>query len=256
MRQRTDANPASAHISRQAEATCKSLALPAMVLTAPCRGRAVLVLSAPPGRPSHHRPWRQGKTVETMFPLSNKPSINAAALTGAASDAAPQPAAACRRESSIDKPARYHRSNFLSDMHLGTRLSRADLILEFLRAHDAGTLCLVGDIVDNWYPLSRNWRTAHHDVLRRFLELPRTDTRVVYVPGNHDNFLRNYAGSNFGDIEVEMHVVHEGADGRRYLLAHCDSCDIFSLRAPLLARAGSLIERIAMGVDNVQRSVL
>jgi UDP-2,3-diacylglucosamine pyrophosphatase LpxH len=157
---------------------------------------------------------------------------------------------------SRDKPTQSHRSIFLSDMHLGTRLSRADLILDFLGTHDAETVYLVGDIVDNWYPLSSNWKPAHHQVLQRLFDLPRTGTRVVYVPGNHDDFFRNYVGTSFGGIEIERDVVHQAADGRRYLVTHGDICDIFSLRAPLLARAGSFIERIAMGVDVAQRHVL
>ena len=157
---------------------------------------------------------------------------------------------------SRDKPTQSHRSIFLSDMHLGTRLSRADLILDFLGTHDAETVYLVGDIVDNWYPLSGNWKPAHHQVLQRLFDLPRTGTRVVYVPGNHDDFFRNYVGTSFGGIEIERDVVHQAADGRRYLVTHGDICDVFSLRAPLLARVGSLIERIAMGVDVAQRHVL
>jgi len=156
---------------------------------------------------------------------------------------------------SRDKPTQIHRSIFLSDMHLGTRLSRANLILDFLGRHDAETVYLVGDIVDNWHPLSGNWKPEHHDVLRWFLDLPRTGTRVVYVPGNHDGFFCNYAGTSVGGIEVELNVVHEAADGRRYLVTHGDICDVFLRRAPLLAWAGSLIERVAMGIDVAQRHV-
>lgn len=142
---------------------------------------------------------------------------------------------------------------FLSDMHLGTRSSRADSILEFLGTHSAETLYLVGDIVDNWYPLSGNWAPVHHQVLQQFFELARTGTRVVYVPGNHDDFFRNYAGQCFGGIEVELNVEHHAMDGRRYLVTHGDTCDVFLVKSPLLERAGRLTERIALGVDVAQR---
>ncbi len=158
-------------------------------------------------------------------------------------------------EPSRIKPTQSYRSVFMSDMHLGTRASRADLILDFLENHNAETVYLVGDIVDNWHPLSSNWKPEHHQVLQRFFDLPRAGTRVVYVPGNHDDFFRNYAGTSFGGIEIKMDVVHQAADGRRYLVTHGDICDVFSLRAPLLARIGSLIERIAMAVDVAQRHV-
>lgn len=191
-----------------------------------------------------------------MFSLPNKAPINTTELADTREEFLPLARGKFPPEPSRDKPTRIHRSIFLSDMHLGTRLSRADLILDFLRANGAETVYLVGDIVDNWYPLARNWQTEHHHVLRRFFDLPRTGTRVVYVPGNHDDFFRNYAGSSFGGIEVELNVAHQAADGRRYLVTHGDICDVFSLGAPLLARAGSLIERIAMGIDDVQRHIL
>lgn len=149
-----------------------------------------------------------------------------------------------------------HRSIFLSDMHLGTRSSHADLILDFLRAHAAETVYLVGDIVDNWYPLSGNWKPAHHHVLQWLFDLPRRGSRVVYVPGNHDDFFRNYATTRVGGIEIELDIVHQAADGRRYLVIHGDICDVFSARSPLLARLGSLVESIAKGVDVAQRHVL
>ena len=141
-------------------------------------------------------------------------------------------------------------------MHLGTRSSRADLILDFLGTHSAETVYLVGDIVDNWYPLSGNWKPAHHRVLQRLFDLPRTGTRVVYVPGNHDDFFRNHVGTSFGGIEIELEVVHQATDGRRFLVTHGDVCDVFSQRSPLLERTGRLIERIAVGVDLAQRRIL
>lgn len=151
---------------------------------------------------------------------------------------------------------RHHRAMFLSDMHLGTRMSCPDLILDFLDQNSADTVYLVGDIVDNWHPLKRNWTAAHHQVLRRLLDLPQTGTRVVFLPGNHDDFFRNYIGTTFGGIEVENEAVHQAADGRRYLLTHGDCCDIFASRAPVLARAGSLIEKLLRGLDAGQRHVL
>ena len=157
---------------------------------------------------------------------------------------------------STENPAQDHRTLFLSDMHLGTRSSRADLILDFLETHHAETVYLVGDIVDNWHPLSGNWKPAHHQVLQRLLHLPRTGTRVVYVPGNHDDFFRNYAGTSFGDIEIELEVVHQASDGRRYLVTHGDICDVYAASSPLLERAGRLVERIALGVDVAQRHIL
>ncbi|MBU2359655.1 MAG: UDP-2,3-diacylglucosamine diphosphatase [Alphaproteobacteria bacterium] len=146
-----------------------------------------------------------------------------------------------------------HRSMFLSDMHLGTRMCRPDLILSFLDAHRAETVYLVGDIVDNWHPLTKNWSAAHHQVLRRLLDLPQTGSRVVYLPGNHDAFFRAYVGGSFGGIEVERDAMHQSADGRRLLVTHGDQCDVFARRAPVLARLGSLLETGARSLDVMQR---
>lgn len=184
--------------------------------------------------------------------------ILALAATSLASEPSSPPWGRDQRppERSTGQPAQSHRTIFLSDMHLGTRSSRASLILDFLATHHAETVYLVGDIVDNWHPMSGNWKPAHHQVLQRLFDLPRSGTRVVYVPGNHDDFFRNYAGQRVGGIEVEIDVVHQATDGRRYLVTHGDICDLFSVNSPLLERAGRLMERIAVGVDVAQRSIL
>jgi UDP-2,3-diacylglucosamine pyrophosphatase LpxH len=149
-----------------------------------------------------------------------------------------------------------HRAIFLSDMHLGTRMARPDLILAFLDLHVADTVYLVGDIVDNWHPLHRNWRPDHHAVLRRLLALPMTGSRVVFLPGNHDAFFRNYIGTTFGGIEVAREALHHTADGRRFLVTHGDCCDVFAAHAPAMARAGALIETAMRGIDASQRHLL
>ena len=110
-------------------------------------------------------------------------------------------------------PRRF-RALFLSDVHLGTRGCQAEKLLEFLRLHDAEDIYLVGDIVDGWQ--LRNgwyWPQAHNDVVQKLLRKSRKGSRVVYVPGNHDEFLRDYYGTHFGGIDVMENTVHTGADG-------------------------------------------
>jgi UDP-2,3-diacylglucosamine pyrophosphatase LpxH len=161
-----------------------------------------------------------------------------------------------RLRSDCPPPARTrHRALFLSDMHLGARASRPDLILRFLAENAAETLYLVGDIADNWHPLAQNWTEVHHRVLRHILGLARTGTRVIYIPGNHDAFFRQYAGTTFSGIEVRLESTHCAADGRSYLVVHGDCADVFARRAPVLARLGSLIETAAHRVDGAQRRV-
>jgi UDP-2,3-diacylglucosamine pyrophosphatase LpxH len=123
-------------------------------------------------------------------------------------------------------PAIHLRSAFISDVHLGTRGCRADLLLEFLRAVQVETLILVGDIVD-LRSMSRSffWPQEHIDVLRAILGKVKQGTRVIYIPGNHDEVFRELTGSVFGQLEIHREYVHETADGRRLLILHGDEFD-------------------------------
>ncbi len=120
----------------------------------------------------------------------------------------------------------HYRAMFVSDVHLGTRACRADDFLEFLREHDAETIYLVGDIVDFW-GLKRGgyWPQSHNDVVQKLLRKVRKGSRIVYVPGNHDEALRGYIGAHFGGIEVLNETIHETGDGRQILVIHGDSFD-------------------------------
>ena len=132
-----------------------------------------------------------------------------------------------------------YRTLFISDLHLGTRGCQAELFLDFLKDHDADTIYLVGDIVDGWR-LRRSWYwpQAHNDVVQKLLRRARKGTRIVYLPGNHDEMLRDYYGTHFGGIEVMEDALHEAADGRRYLVIHGDQFDIVVRHAKWLALVG------------------
>lgn len=122
---------------------------------------------------------------------------------------------------------RKFRSLFLSDLHLGARGCQAEQILDFFRHHEADTLYLVGDIIDGWaLKSSWYWPQTHNDVVQKILRKARKGTRVIYIPGNHDEFLRDYYGIHFGGIEVAETAIHRGADGRRYLVLHGDAFDV------------------------------
>ena len=135
--------------------------------------------------------------------------------------------------------ARRYRSLFISDIHLGTRGSQAEKLVDFLRFHDADTVYLVGDIVDGW-ALRANWHwpQAHNDVIQKLLRKTRKGTRLVYIPGNHDEFLRDYYGSHFGGVEVVEHTIHTAANGRRFLVTHGDLFDIVIKHARWVAHLG------------------
>ncbi|MBN9037924.1 MAG: UDP-2,3-diacylglucosamine diphosphatase [Rhizobiales bacterium] len=153
-------------------------------------------------------------------------------------------------DSSEPAGTRRYRSLFISDLHLGTRGAQADALLEFLRECEAQTIYLVGDIVDGWRLRSAwYWPQSHNDVVQKLLRKARKGTRVVYVPGNHDEFLRGFYGTHFGGIEVCETAVHEAADGRRYLVIHGDVFDMVVRHAKWLAYLGDWAYEIALALS-------
>ena len=140
---------------------------------------------------------------------------------------------------SEDSPERRFRTLFISDVHLGARGSQADQLLDFLRTHDADTIYLVGDIVDGWaLKSSWYWPQSHNDFVQKMLRKARKGAKVIYVPGNHDEFLRNYYGTHFGGIDVVENTIHDGVDGKRYLVIHGDIFDLVVQNARWLAHLG------------------
>ena len=118
----------------------------------------------------------------------------------------------------------YYRTIWISDIHLGTRGCKADFLLDFLKHTDSDTLYLVGDIVDGWrLRKSWYWPQAHNDVVQKLLRKARKGTKLVYVPGNHDEFLREYTGRHFGGVDVVQDMIHETADGKRLLWFKLDA---------------------------------
>ncbi len=138
-----------------------------------------------------------------------------------------------------DEPRRY-RTIWISDLHLGTRNSQAGAVLDLLRRCESETLYLVGDIVDGW-ALARawHWPQAHNDVVQKLLRKVRKGTRVVYIPGNHDEFARAYIGHEFGGIAVRERTFHVTADGRQLLVLHGDEFDGVVRHARWLSLLGS-----------------
>jgi UDP-2,3-diacylglucosamine pyrophosphatase LpxH len=140
-------------------------------------------------------------------------------------------------------PAAY-RSVFISDIHLGAPGCQADLLLDFLRHISCQQLYLVGDIVDGWR-MKRGWYwpQSHNDVVQKLLRLARKGATVTYIPGNHDDRVRDFCGVHFGGIVVARDAIHQAADGKRYLVLHGDEFDAVVRLAPHLAFAGDLAYR-------------
>jgi UDP-2,3-diacylglucosamine pyrophosphatase LpxH len=147
---------------------------------------------------------------------------------------------------------RQHRTIFISDTHLGTRGCKADALADFLAHNNCRTLYLVGDIVDGWRLKHRwFWPDAHNRVLEEILHKIDTGTRVIYVPGNHDEVLRDYCGREIAGVELMRETVHETADGRRLLVLHGDQFDGVIAYARWLAFLGDWAYTRALELNEV-----
>jgi UDP-2,3-diacylglucosamine pyrophosphatase LpxH len=145
---------------------------------------------------------------------------------------------------------RRYRAIWLSDTHLGTRGCKAGLLLDFLEHHDCDQLYLVGDIIDGW-SLRRSWfwNEEHNRIVGEILEKGARGTRVVYVCGNHDEFLRRYLGLMFGGVQVVNEEVHVTADQKRLLVLHGDRFDVAIRHARWLSRLGSRAYELTLVVN-------
>ena len=134
-----------------------------------------------------------------------------------------------------------YRTVFISDTHLGTRGARSDFLVDFLRSIQCDTLYLVGDIIDGWrLRKSWYWDAQCDEALRLVLKLARNGTRVVYIPGNHDEMFRGWLpmGLEVGGVQLRREDVHTTADGRRLLVMHGDEFDSVVRYARFLALLG------------------
>ncbi len=131
------------------------------------------------------------------------------------------------------------RTIWLSDIHLGTRDCKAEFLIDFLRQYDADKIYLVGDIIDGW-SLKRQWYwpSTHSTVIQKILRKSRKGTEVIFIPGNHDEFLRPYVGLEIGDIKLLREDIHTTADGKRLLIMHGDEFDSVMAYAKWIAHIG------------------
>ena len=144
------------------------------------------------------------------------------------------------------------RSIFISDVHLGTRACQAERLLDFMRSYASENVFLVGDIVDFW-AMRRNivWTPAQNTVVQKILRRARHGEKVVFIPGNHDEVLRDYLGITLGDIEVVGEYVHQLADGRRFLLLHGDQFDQITKHHRWIALLGDVMYDVLVRLNSI-----
>lgn len=144
----------------------------------------------------------------------------------------------------------HSRALFLSDLHLGARAARPGLVLDFLAAHEAETIYLVGDILDLWHGGRTHWSDKAEAVVRMLTARAREGRRVVYLAGNHDAVLREPGAARLPEgWELREAVTHEAADGQRYLVLHGDQADGRVFRFHVMTRIGSRLEAAVRAVD-------
>ncbi|MBY8829315.1 UDP-2,3-diacylglucosamine diphosphatase [Hephaestia sp. CMS5P-6] len=145
---------------------------------------------------------------------------------------------------------RHYRTIWISDVHLGTRGCNAEMLIDFLDHVDSETMYLVGDIIDGWRLKKKfYWPAAHNDVVWRILKRAKRGTRIVYIPGNHDEMFRQFTGLDFGGVEIRRKAIHETADGRRLLVLHGDEFDVITLAHRWLAYVGDAAYEALMGLN-------
>lgn len=134
-----------------------------------------------------------------------------------------------------------YRTIWISDLHIGSTQCQSDVLLDFLKYNDSEKLYLVGDIIDFW-SLSKKmyWTTQHNTIVQKLLRKARQGTEIIYVPGNHDENVRDYESYVFGDIVVKVSDIHTTAQGKRFLVVHGDEYDAVARHHKWLAKIGSV----------------
>ncbi len=153
----------------------------------------------------------------------------------------------------MESEKQHYRSIFLSDIHLGTRGCQADQLTAFLKVHSCDRLYLVGDIIDGWRLKSSGiyWPQEHSNVMRRFLTAAKRGTEVVYITGNHDEFLRKYSDMELGNIQLVDRFIHETVDGKKLMVIHGDEFDVITRYHSWLAFLGEWGYTILLKLNRV-----
>jgi len=150
----------------------------------------------------------------------------------------------------LHKRTRY-RTIWISDVHLGTKGCNAELLIDFLDSVDSETMYLVGDIIDGWRLKKKfYWPASHNDIVWRILKRAKRGTRIVYIPGNHDEMFRQFTGLNFGGVEIRRAAFHYTADGRRLMVLHGDEFDGVMLAHRWLAFVGDALYHLSMALSH------
>lgn len=134
-----------------------------------------------------------------------------------------------------------YKTIWISDLHIGSTQCQSDVLLDFLKYNDSEKLYLVGDIIDFW-SLSKKmyWTTEHNTIIQKLLRKARQGTEIIYIPGNHDENVRDYESYIFGDIIIKVSDIHTTVQGKRFLIVHGDEYDAVARHHKWIAKIGSV----------------
>jgi len=157
-----------------------------------------------------------------------------------------------------DNSTKHYRAIFISDVHLGTKRAQTEALLDFLRHTSSDQLYVVGDLIDSW-ALKKKWvwNQSHNDVMQKLLRKARKGSKLIYIPGNHDENFRDFVNLRFGRVAVLHETIHVSATGKKYLVLHGDKFDGIIYFTPWLSKLGDEAYEWAMwlscGVSRVRR---
>lgn len=145
-----------------------------------------------------------------------------------------------------------YRAIWISDLHLGSRHANSEYLLDFLRKTNSEYLYLVGDIIDFWkLGKHKYWPHVNNHIIRTVLKKARTGTRVIYIPGNHDEILRKYSGQELHSVTILREAVHTTVNGRTFLVTHGDEFDCVVQKSKWLAVVGSIAYELLLASNSL-----
>ena len=150
-----------------------------------------------------------------------------------------------------------YRSIFVSDLHLGSKYARAKELVDFLKQNECDTLYLVGDMIDGW-ALKRKWfwNDDYNLFIQKILRKSRKGTKVVYITGNHDEFLRQFGSTlDLGNIEIVDRVIHVSPNGKKYLIIHGDVFDGLLNSMSFISKLGSLLYDVILSMNSTVNKI-
>ncbi len=149
-----------------------------------------------------------------------------------------------------------YRTIWISDLHIGSTQCQANVLLDFLKHNDSEKLYLVGDIIDFW-ALSKKmyWPQAHNTIIQKFLRKARHGTQIIYIPGNHDENVRDYDNYEFGGILVKKSDIHTTLLGKRFLIVHGDEYDTIAKHHKWMAKLGSVGYDLLIDINRYLRMI-